>query len=211
MKHYEQKQHDTEPGKGLEKLVQTAIQLGASVAGIISSADIVTEDRLADLCHGEPTCINYGLSPSCPPHVSGPSGFRKLQSMSRYSIVVKIDVPTAIMFSLQRHEIMQVLHEIVSTVERKAVEIGYGGSKAFAGDSCKKIFCNDHATCRVLSKQGECRNPDTARPSMSGFGIDVASLLRTAGWPAKTADHEQASDMESMTWVAGLIVLAPRE
>jgi len=163
---------------------------------------------LANLCKGDPQCENYGLAPSCPPHVPGPSGFPEWQKESDYSIVVRIDVPTAVMFSHERREVMRLLHEIVAGVEQKAVGMGCGGSKAFAGGSCKKIFGHDHATCRVLSKQAECRNPLAARPSMSGFGINVAKLMQSAGWPAKKAIHENASDMESMTWVAGLIIIA---
>ncbi len=188
-------------------LIQEAVHLGASDAGVVASADIVVDDDLANLCNANPRCENYGLAPSCPPHISGPSGFRKWQDNSAFAIVVRIDVPTAVMFSEERREVMQLLHEIVAGVEKKAVQMGYGGSKAFAGGSCKKLFCHEHADCRVLSRQKECRNPQTARPSMSGFGIDVARLMQSAGWPAKKANPEHASDAESMTWVAGLVVI----
>jgi len=195
------------PKEELNNLVQTAIRLGASDAGIIPSADIVVDDDLAKLCNGDPPCENYGLAPSCPPHVSGPAGFRNWQKASRYAIVVRIDIPTAIMFSSERREVMQLLHEIVASVEMEASGMGYNDSKAFAGGSCKKIFCREHAQCRVLAEPGECRNPQSARPSMSGFGINVSELLQSAGWPGKMASPKEASDSESMTWVAGLIVL----
>lgn len=192
----------------LNRLVKTAIRLGASDAGIIPSAAIVVENDLADLCGRVPQCENYGLAPSCPPHVTGPPGFRNWQKKSKYSIIVRIVVTTAAMFSDERREIMGLLHEIVSGVERKAAQMGYIGSKAFAGGSCKKIFCHDHEACRVLSKKGECRNPQSARPSMSGFGINVAELMQSGGWSAEKATPEQTSDAESMTWVAGLVVIA---
>jgi len=192
----------------LDILVRAAIGLGASDAEIIPSAAIVVEEELAGLCGGDTRCENYGLAPSCPPHVSGPSGFRKWQKESRYSIAVRIDVPTSVMFSDERREIMQLLHEIVAGVEKKAACMGHKGTKAFAGGSCKNIFCRDHTICRVLSKQGECRNPQSARPSMSGFGINVSKLMHSAGWSLEKATQEQASDEESMTWVAGLVVIA---
>ena len=195
------------PEEALNNLIETAIRLGASDAGIIPSAAIVIDDGLAKLCNGDPQCENYGLAPSCPPHVCGPAGFRKWQTMSEYAIVVRIDIPTTVMFSSERREIMQLLHEIVAGVEVEASGMGYIGSKAFAGGSCKKIFCREHADCRILAGHGECRNPQSARPSMSGFGINVSELLQSAGWPAKPASRQQASDAESMTWVAGLIVL----
>ena len=151
----------------LNILIKTAMKSGASDAAVISSAAIVVEKELADLCNGDPRCENYNLAPSCPPHVPGPAGFRKWQKESDYSIAVKIDVPMAAMFSEERLEIMQLLHEVVARVEKKAAGMGYKGSRAFAGSSCKELFCSDHATCCVLDAQGLCRHPQYARPSMS--------------------------------------------
>jgi predicted metal-binding protein len=190
------------------RLVQTAVQLGASAAGVMGSQDIVIEDDLARLCNGNPPCQLYGLAPSCPPHVAGPEGFRQWQKKSRHAIAVRIDVPTAAMFSDERRGIMQLLHEIVAGVEQQAVRMGYADSKGLAGGSCKKIFCHAHDTCRVLAKQGECRNPQLARPSMSGFGIHVTKLMQSLGWPADIARQEAPPTDASMTWVAGLILIA---
>jgi len=192
----------------LNILIKTAMETGASDAVVISSATIVVEKELADLCNGDPRCENYNLAPSCPPHVPGPAGFRKWQKESDYSIAVKIDVPMAAMFSEDRLEIMQLLHEVVARVEKKADGMGYKGSRAFAGGSCKELFCSEHATCCVLDAQGLCRHPQYARPSMSGFGINVTKLMQSAGWPYNKATRQQAADEESMTWVAGLILIA---
>lgn len=187
--------------RDLKKLIQFAYLRGASNAEVISSDDISAEDNLANFCR---ECENYGLGPSCPPHVSGPAGFRELQKNMRYAIVVRIDIPSAVMFSDERREIMRLLHEIVAGIEQKALEMGYSNSKSFAGGSCKEIFCRDHADCSVLSGHGECRNPHNARPSMSGFGINVSGLMRAAGWPADMNTRKPDSDAASMIWVAGL-------
>jgi hypothetical protein len=40
------------------------------------------------------------------------------------------------MFSNERKDVMRLLHQIVATVEQKAIELGFGKSKAFAGGSC---------------------------------------------------------------------------
>ncbi len=197
--------------QNLAGLVQTAIDLGASGAGIIDPVDIVVEYALADLCNADPCCEQYGLAPSCPPHVSGPEGFRKWQQTSHGAVVIRIEIPTTVLFSDQRREVMQLLHEVAAGVENHAVEMGYTGSKAFAGGSCKKIFCFDQPDCRVLTVQEECLHMQSARPSMSGFGIDVAALMHTAGWPAEKATPDQVSDAESMTWVAGLILIRGSE
>ncbi|MFA4916316.1 MAG: DUF2284 domain-containing protein [Syntrophales bacterium] len=191
---------------GLGKLVRLACSSGASDAKMISSSDISVEDFLASLCNKD-QCENYGLSMSCPPHVSGPSEFRKLQQVLKQAIAVRIVVPSAALFSDERKKIMRSLHEVVSGVERAAVETGYFDSKAFAGGSCKELFCYDHSSCRILSKGDECRYPKYARPSMSGFGINVSELMKACGWSADINTIEAVSNTDSMSWVAGLILI----
>jgi predicted metal-binding protein len=172
---------EKETHAGPEDLIELARRLGASNAGIISSAGISVEDDLANLCQ-ESLCENYGQSASCPPHVSGPSGFRELLKEYEQVLVFKIDVPSEVLFSSERPNIFRLLHEIGANIEQSAVRMGYRNSKAYAGGSCKRLFCPDHPKCRVVSEGGKCRNPDRARPSMSGFGINVSKLMLAAGW-----------------------------
>jgi predicted metal-binding protein len=153
--------------------------LGATHAAAIQASRICSEEKLADLCL---SCENYGLSMSCPPHVAGPQEFRSLLSGYDHAIVFKIDVPTDILLSEQRQELFRMLHEVASQLEEAAVRMGATTAKAFAGGSCKRIFCSNHTACRVLSQGGECRRPRHARPSMSGYGINVSKLMEAAGW-----------------------------
>lgn len=190
----------------LKELVQLSCRLGASNAAVISTNDISVEDDLANLCRN-PKCENYGLSASCPPQVSGPSGFRKLLNNYKHAIVVKIDVPSEILLSDQRREIFRLLHEIVSTIEQSAVEMGFSASKAYAGGSCKELFCHDHADCRVLKKKEKCRNPKSARPSMSGFGINVSRLMEAAGMTYDMITEEAEAEKISMGSVCGLVII----
>jgi predicted metal-binding protein len=172
------------------------------------SKDIQVKDDLAALCNGEYTCPNYGLAASCPPHVEGPDQFRKWQSQSQYSVTVKIELSTSVIFSDERNGIMKMLHQIVAAVEQEAVKIGFKKSKAFAGGSCKPLFCDDQEQCCVVTDNKPCRHKDVARPSMSGFGIDVTQLMRSSGWSAQKAKDTNLSDTDSISWVAGLIMLA---
>ena len=194
--------------KDVDKLVSTAVGMGASNVGIISAPEIIVEDNLAKLCNGDTACENYGLSMSCPPHVPGPQQFREWQKQSLHALVIRIDIPSAVMFSEERREVMQLLHEIVAAVEQEAVQMGYTESRAFAGGSCKNLFCADQPTCRVIADNGNCRNPTSARPSMSGFGINVTEMMRSAGWPLKPASPNEAGNSESMTWVSGLVLIS---
>lgn len=192
----------------LEHLLQEAERLGATSAAIISSQDIQVKDHLAALCNGEYTCPNYGLAASCPPYVKGPDAFRVWQAQSKYSITVKLELPTSVMFSNERNDVMRLLHQIVAAVEQKAIETGFKKSKAFAGGSCKELFCEDHKTCCVVAEDKPCRHSEAARPSMSGFGIDVVQLMKSSGWSAPKANNANVSDQDDLSWVAGLIMIA---
>ena len=187
----------------IQALVQLARRSGAGDARPISAKDIRVKEELARFCR-DPQCDQYGLAAGCPPHVSGPAGFRKLQTEYTEALVIKIDVPTGVLFSDERRGIMKLLHEGVAAVEQAAVRMGYKRSRGFAGGSCKPLFCFEDADCRVVSGRGGCRHPLSARPSMSGFGIDVGELMRVAGWSGEMADSETDSEM---TWVAGLVLI----
>lgn len=190
----------------LNELTKLACSLGASDAAVISVSAISVEDNLAKLCR-EPQCENYGLSDSCPPHVAGPSGFRELKKKFQQAVVFKIDVPSEILLSSQRRDIFQLLHEIAADIEQAAIKMGYPNSKAFAGGSCKKLFCEDHIDCQVLADGGACRNPDRARPSMSGFGINVSKLLQAAGWQMDRITRDTDPDDVPRGTVSGLILV----
>jgi predicted metal-binding protein len=191
-----------------EQLVDTAYQLGATHCTIIPTTNIQVKKSLAALCHGEYICPGYGLSPGCPPHVKGPEEFRKWQAQSRYAVIVKIELDTSVMLSEQRNDVMRLLHNLVAGIEKKAIELGFDRSRAFSGGSCKKIFCSDQKECCVLAKKETCPHEESARPSMSGYGIDVYALMVSSGWMSKKEAHPRVSVNESFSWVAGLVLLA---
>ncbi len=186
---------------GLECL---AMSLGATNVAIRSTTDIKVDEKLVSFCK-DPRCPNYGLSPSCPPHVSGPDGFRELLEDRSHVLVIRIVVPSSVLFSDERREVMAFLHELVAKVELAAIENGFAKSKAFAGGSCKDLFCFDEVDCNVLSGRGDCRNPDRARHSMSGYGVNVSELIKTCGWKSNITTKEPSDD--PMSWVAGIVLL----
>ncbi len=191
----------------IAELIQLACRLGASDASLIRASDISVEDDLANLCR-EPRCKNFGLSAQCPPHTPGPGGFRKMREGCERALFFKIDVPNEALFSSEGHEIFRLLHEIAAGIEQSAIRLGYSHSKAFAGGSCKKAFCGDYAECRVLSEKGDCRYPESARPSMSGFGIDVSKLMKLAGWTMSWSTMTDNAGLDSTGTVCGLILIA---
>ncbi|MBM9529489.1 DUF2284 domain-containing protein [Desulfoprunum benzoelyticum] len=190
----------------IDLLINEASLAGATEVRRLAPGDIVVEKQMAAYCR-EPGCPNYGQSLSCPPHVAGPAAFAALQARSRAALVVRIEVPSAVLFSEERREVMRLLHEIVAGIERSAIARGYTGSRAFAGGSCKDLFCFDHPECQVLSQNGPCRNPEAARPSMSGFGVNVARTLENAGFTEPDKTRPAVQGHEAASWVAGMVLI----
>lgn len=197
---------DNETDKKLRQMLDEAGNLGATDAVVLSADRIVVEDVLAEKC-SNPKCMNYGLSKSCPPYVAGPSAMRKkLETFSR-AVFFKIEVPSDIMYSGQSRELFQLLHETAAGIEQSAVKAGFSGARGYAGNSCKKVFCRDHNECRVVSEKGECRNPDRARESMSGFGVNVSKLYEAAGWSMKGTEYHNGSESIRMSSICGLVLI----
>jgi predicted metal-binding protein len=189
----------------LEQLLQGACLAGATQAAILAAQDIVIEDDLAAKCL-QPRCENYGLSMSCPPHVAGPAVLRKELVAYTKALFFKIDVPWEVLFSSDNRELFQLLHEVAAGIEQSAIKLGMVRAKAFAGSSCKSVFCAEHPACQALTAIGRCRHPQSARPSMSGFGINVAELLRRVGWEA-SADNGGKDVEGTISYVCGLVLL----
>jgi predicted metal-binding protein len=194
------------PDEKLQVLIQYARKSGAGDAVILSTADIVIDDGLADRCR-EPRCENYGLSKSCPPHVPGPMALRNQLAHFHQAIFFKIDVPSEVLYSSERREVFQLLHEIASGIEDRAADIGFAGARAYAGGSCKTIFCHEHSQCRVIFENGKCRHPRHARSSMSGFGINVAALFKTAGWTMSGTMQNPDATTTRTANVCGLVLI----
>ena len=170
----------------MKKLTDLACQSGATAAAGIDARDSVLREALAALCNAD-QCDHYGQAPSCPPYVGGPEDFRKRFAGVSQAIVIRIDVPTEILLSSQRREVMRLLHEIAADVERAAAGMGWPDAAALAGGSCRHLFCFNQSGCAAVDGGGDCRHPDAARPSMSGFGIDVTHLMAAAGWQLNRA------------------------
>lgn len=198
---------DDSPEREIQTLVDVAIGLGATGARAIDASQIVVEERFAAMCL-EPGCPNYGLSAGCPPHVSGPSGFRELLKGYRQAIVICFDVPTAVLLSDERIDAFRLLHEAVSTVEGQAKTLGFCDARAFAGGSCKALFCSNEATCNVVEGDGICRHPDVARHSMSGYGVNVQRLMESAGWTMTKVTSQTDPELEPTSPLVGLVLVS---
>lgn len=193
-------------------LLEQARQAGAGAAAVIPASAIVVEERFAALC-AEPRCPHYGLATSCPPHVSGPDGFRELQRSHTHAVVFKLDVDSDVLLSPEVLDLMRLLHGVASTLERCARDQGFTGAKAFVGGSCKVLFCGDHAECSVLAEgddgdgDGDCRYPELAHPSMSGFGVNVSAVMEAAGWTMHKVEPGAVPQPGSQGTICGLMLV----
>lgn len=189
----------------LNNLIATALELGATDAAIVDIADISAEDELASMCL-EPRCSNYGVSASCPPHVEGPEGFRKMLEHMESALFFKLEIPSDLLLSSARREIGRLVHEIAAEIERAAIAIGALNSRGFAGGSCKNIFCGDYTFCNVIEKGGRCRHPESARPSLSGYGINVNRLAESVGWKMWRQNKDGGAGDHSIGILTGLVL-----
>ena len=189
----------------LDELIQDVVESGATELAVVSTQGIIIDDHLANKCR-EPRCENFGTSINCPPHVAGPAALRKQLEKFTRAIFFRIDVPSEILYSSEYLEWFRLLHEMAAGIERSAVKRGYADATALAGGSCKKIFCDNHSDCLVLSEKGKCRYPRSARPSMSGFGINVVKLVEAAGWTGSVG-HGMGSSATKMAGIYGLVLI----
>lgn len=173
----------------LKELVELAVAMGCDDAAIVPAEKILVDPQLAGLCL-ETRCQNYGLSPTCPPNVEGPEWMKDYLKGASYALFLKIEVDDETLYSDKRLEIGKLLHFLVIQIEKAAHQMGLDGSRAFAGGSCKRLFCPEHYYCEVLEGDGICRNPDSARPSVSGYGIHIKHLIEIAEWSPKNTAKE---------------------
>ncbi len=188
----------------IDTLLEFALHTGATKVKYLTPESICIEDKLAGFCL-QPKCPHWGQSMSCPPNVSGPDKLRSLLKSSQHGIVIRIEIQSCSLHGEDRPEVMRLLHEITSKVEQEAVRLGFSESKGLAGGSCKPSFCGDYEHCKVLEEQGECRHPEHARESMSGYGVNVGKLMQSAGWSKDL--FVPTLDGEQLSWVAGIVLI----
>ncbi len=189
----------------LQDLIHKALAQGTA-AKIIPAQKICAQEDLANHCR-EPKCENYGTSLSCPPHVAGPKVFRQLLKQYSKALVFKLEIPTDILFTNDRKQVFQLLHETAAKIQTDAINAGFKDARAYAGGACKKIFCHDHKDCLGITAKEACRHPGEARPSMSGFGINVSKLIEAAGWPKDDMPGKKPAPASKISGLYGLVLI----
>lgn len=193
------------PGQ-LEAVRLKALELGAADARLVSAREIPVEDRIVELCR-PPLCDGYSQSANCPPNVMSPAEFRKLLAGYERAVLFRIEAPMELLLSEERDHVGRLVQQTAAKLEGFAREQGFESARALAGDNCKRLFCGAHERCNVLSTGGPCRNPDVARLSMSGVGVNFNRLNRALGWRMESCT---GAGGEAIGWMAGMVLLGVR-
>jgi predicted metal-binding protein len=170
----------------LEKYRQRAIELGATDAKIISTDVVLVDDRVRAKCL-YPKCRHYGTNANCPPYAMDLDLVRKTVNGFQHAIFVKTEVPSETIAGPEARDKTLFVrsavknHEIVSRIEAEAFFDGYHLALAFAGGSCKRLFCPNNE-CTALLPGQPCSHPLRARASMEGVGMDVFTMAAKVGW-----------------------------
>ena len=170
----------------LDKYRNRALELGATDAKIISTDDVIIDERVVAKCT-YPKCPGYGTNANCPPHAMNIDQVRKVVGKFKHALFIKIEVPSehtagkkAIKEDLSS-SYRRMLSEIVSKIEAEAFYDGYHLALGFAGGSCKRLFCPDN-DCTALMPGKGCPHRLKARSPMEGVGMDVYTMATRAGW-----------------------------
>jgi predicted metal-binding protein len=169
----------------LENYRQTAIELGAADAKIITTDKILIDERVRAKCF-VPSCGSVGKNAHCPPNALDLDFVRKVISNFQYAIFYMLKVPSIESagpdYSKKRlgEKPAKKNWEISSKIESKAFYDGYHLAVAFSGGPCEPYLCANQA-CSLLAGEG-CRNPLQARPSMEAVGMDAFIMAANVGW-----------------------------
>ncbi len=169
----------------LEKYRLCAIELGATDAKVITTDQIIIDERVRAKCI-YPKCNYYGTNAHCPPHGMEVAKVKQVVGSYHYAVFTRLQTPSASMSGADpsRPRLQDAAHlkiyEIISRIEAQAFYDGYHLALGFACGPCQRFFCRD-AECRVLAGKG-CRHPLRARSSMEGAGMDVFRMATQVGW-----------------------------
>jgi predicted metal-binding protein len=167
----------------LEMFRQKALDLGSADAKIITSGQVIIDERVRAKCMN-PKCEYYGSNGNCPPHTPDLDLVRKIVHKFHYGIFIITKYPQEILTGKKDRSLSTkdrlLNHKIVAKIESQAFHSGYYLALGFGDGPCKSRYCPDKE-CSVLTGKG-CRTSLRARSSMESWGMDVYLMATRAGW-----------------------------
>ena len=140
-------------------LIERSIELGALEARLVPTEEIVFDERSHLKCRFG--CNRWGRYWTCPPNMAL-SQERFMEAFQRYdqSIFIKASDP-------------KLGQEVAVAIEKEAM-LSHDCPFAFAMALCVQ--------CEECAFPDPCRYPHLARPSMDGYGVDIAKTLAPLGY-----------------------------
>lgn len=169
----------------LQKYKDLALALGATDAKVITTNEIIIDDRVRMKCLN-PVCREYGTNIHCPPHIGDLDQTRKLVKQYKYTLFVMLSVPSNELTGLQAQEektyriSAMKLNDIVSKIESTAFYDGYHLATGFS-TNCKDLWCPEEE-CSAIKPGQPCRHPLTARAGMDAVGMNAFTMAAKVGW-----------------------------
>jgi predicted metal-binding protein len=169
----------------LERYRERALELGATHAIIVKTANIPVDERVTLKCQ-IPRCFGYGVSAHCPPNTMKPAELQELLNKYHWAVFFIMDVPPEVIVRdkatiKERIAAYQLIYKIVNEVESMAFYDGHYLAFGFAAGSCRHTFCSQQESCLAMEGK-KCRFALKSRPSMEAVGIDVYKMAAQAGW-----------------------------
>lgn len=194
------------------ELLRFAISQGADDAKIISAQEVPVKEEFVRHCE---SCGGFGKSAHCPPHAMKSSAFKNILRQHSHVLIFKTNVPTEMLLTHKRHKFIRKLHLMAAQTELFARSRGFPRARGLAGGSCKPLFCGEHEGCRILENRDAsgnkdkngCRHPDSARTSMSAFGIDIFQMAEKAGWEMQRITCSTRSEDVPTGMLIGMVLL----
>lgn len=152
--------------KKFEVYLEAALKQNISHAIVIETAKVFTAPWVRMKCQFG--CAGYGRTHCCPPRTPTYEEMRKVLDSYTHGILVHLHWKKS-------YKTVDQFNETLVDLERRAFLDGY--YKAWA------IGCGPCDRCTECNLGGACLNPDRARPSMEGCGIDVFKTAREQGLP----------------------------
>ena len=157
---------------GFEKMISTALSLGASNANIIEAKDVCLDASFRDICASN-GCGVYGKCWMCPPDVGEIHELMATIRTYTHALVYQTVSPLEDSFDIEG---MQAAKKEFSKLVQKV-------KRAFCGPDMLHLGAGGCGVCEVCAKRtGEpCRYPELAVSSLEAHGIHVSKLAASAG------------------------------
>ena len=166
---------NTMVNKFFEDLVDEAISVGLSHAGVIEASAIETDRTFRDICASN-YCGGYGGCWMCPPDIGDIDVLMEEIKSYSYALVYQyigaledsFDFEGMIEAKRKHFALSRKLREAWKNKDvKRQLHLGVGG-------------CGGCERCAKRDGQ-PCRHPDIAMPALEGYGVNVSRLAAASG------------------------------